>query len=84
MNIFGFIGSPLKERSNTYTLTRMMLDKLVEMNENINYELLTAGHVNINYCKGCWSCMKVGKCPQDKLDDMGSLKQKMIDSNFII
>lgn len=84
MKIFGFIGSPLKKNSNTYTLTRMMLDKLQEMDENIDYEVFTAGQVNINYCKGCWSCMKKGKCPQDKQDDMGLLKKKMTDADFII
>lgn len=84
MKIFGFIGSPLKERSNTYTVTKMMLDELVEMDNNVDYDLLTAGHVQINHCKGCWSCMKKGKCPQDKIDDMGLLKQKMADSDLII
>jgi len=82
--IFGFIGSPLKESSNTYTLTKIMLDKLVEMDGNIKYELITAGDVNINYCRGCWSCMIRGRCPQDNKDDMGSIKEKMIDSDFII
>lgn len=82
--IFGFIGSPLKENSNTYAVTKMMLNKLIEIDENIEHELLTAGHVQINPCRGCWSCMKIGKCPQDKLDDMASLKQKMADADFII
>lgn len=61
-----------------------MLDSLIEMDDKIDYELLTAGHVNINHCKGCWSCMMRGKCPQDQIDDMGWLKQKMIDADFII
>lgn len=84
VKIFGFIGSPLKENSNTYTLTKMMLDKLIEMDKNIKYELLTAGHVKINHCKGCWSCMKMEKCLLDEIDDMKSIKQKMIDADFII
>lgn len=82
--IFGFIGSPLKEKSNTYTLAKMMLDQLVEMDNNIRFELITAGDVNIQPCKGCWSCMNLGKCPLDKTDDMAILKQKMINSDFII
>lgn len=82
--IFGFIGSPLSERSNTYTLTRMMLDKLVQMDDEIEYELLTSGDVEIKHCNGCWSCMTRGKCPQDKLDDMGMLKEKMLEADFII
>lgn len=84
--VFGFIGSPLKEKSNTYTLTKMMLDKLLEMDPGISHEILTAGHVNISYCKGCWSCMTKGheSCPLDKKDDMGILKRKMLGADFII
>lgn len=67
-----------------HTLTRMMLDKLTEMDINIKYELLTAGHVQINHCRGCWSCMRIGKCPLDEIDDVDFLKQKMVDSDFII
>lgn len=84
MKIFGFIGSPLKDKSNTYVLTKMMLDKLVEIDKDIKFHLITAGDVNIQSCKGCWSCMNVGKCPLDKKDDMTILKQRMLDSDFII
>ena len=82
--IFGFIGSPLKEKSNTYTLTKMMAECLVEKDKNIKYEILTAGHVKLNFCTGCWSCMAKGFCPQDKKDDMGMLKEKMLETDFII
>lgn len=82
--IFGFIGSPLKKNSNTYALTKMMLDKLQEMDEKIDYEVLTAGQVEINHCKGCWLCMRKGICPQDKKDDMRMLKKKMMEADFII
>jgi len=84
MKIFGFIGSPLKKKSNTYTLTKMMLDKLLDIDTDIKFDLITAGDVNIQSCNGCWSCMNLGKCPQDKKDDMAVLKQKMLDSDFII
>lgn len=83
-NVFAFIGSPLKERSNTYNLTKMMIDKLVDMDNDIKFDLITAGDVNIQTCKGCWSCMRFGKCPLDKKDDMAFLKEKMLDSDIII
>ena len=82
--IFAFIGSPLKEKSNTYTLTKIMIDKLLELDNGIKFDLITAGDVNIQPCKGCWSCMRLGKCSLDKIDDMAFLKQKMLDSDFII
>lgn len=82
--VFGFIGSPLKEKSNTYTVAKMVLDKAVEMNREISYELLTAGNVHLKACRGCWSCMMKGDCPQDRKDDMGMLRQKMLDADFIV
>ncbi|EKF84761.1 flavodoxin family protein [Methanobacterium formicicum] len=84
MRIFGFIGSPLKNKSNTYTLTKMMLDKLQDIDGNLKYDLFTAEDVNIMSCKGCWSCMSSGFCPLDERDDMGVLKKKMLESNLII
>ncbi|HMK53712.1 MAG TPA: flavodoxin family protein [Methanobacteriaceae archaeon] len=84
MKIFGFIGSPLKKRSNTYTLTKMMVDKLLEMDNNVKCTLFTAGDVNIQPCRGCWSCMNLGVCPLDKIDDMAFLKKKMLESDLII
>ncbi len=82
--IFGFIGSPLKTKSNTYNLAKMMLDKLVEKDGEISYELLTAGDVNVKYCMGCWSCMTRGICPQDKKDDMKMLKEKMLEADAVL
>ena len=82
--IFAFIGSPLKERSNTYTLTMMMVERLKEMDKDITADVLTAGHVNIKSCLGCWTCMTKGFCPLDKQDDMGMLKEKMLQADFII
>lgn len=83
-NIFAFIGSPLKERSNTWALTMMLIERLKEMDNHIAAEVLTAGHVKINPCLGCWNCMTKGICPLDKLDDMGRLKEKMLQADFII
>ena len=84
--IFGFIGSPLKEKSNTYNLTKMMVERLQEKDRDIVYEIYTAGHIKLNFCQGCWTCMTRGYhlCPQDKLDDMAMLKKKMLEADFII
>lgn len=84
MKIFGFIGSPLKKRSNTYTLTKMMIDKLLEKERDIEYTLLTSGDVEIQSCNGCWSCMTHGSCPLEKKDDMTFLKEEMMKSDLII
>jgi len=82
--IFAFIGSPKKEKSNTYILTKMMLDKLVEMDGNIEYDILTAGHVKLNFCIGCLACTISGSCPEDEHDDVPVIKEKMIGADLII
>lgn len=84
MKIFGFIGSPLKKKSNTYTLTKMMLNKLLQMDGNIEYNLFTAGDMDIQSCNGCWSCMTHGTCPLDTKDDMEFLKEEMMESDLLI
>ncbi len=82
--IFGFIGSPLKERSNTYALTMLAVERLKELDPEVEAEILTAGQVNVRYCAGCWTCMTKGFCPLDKGDDMGKLKEQMRQADFII
>lgn len=83
-NIFAFIGSPLKEKSNTAALARMMLDDLGEKDPEIQYELLTAGQTRLEFCAGCWACMRKGACPLDARDDMAGLKRKMLDADLIV
>lgn len=73
MKIFGYIGSPNGERSNTYLLVRMMLDHLRQSGVVFEDEILTAADVHIDFCKGCWNCMNHGFCPQDKNDDLNRL-----------
>jgi multimeric flavodoxin WrbA len=82
--VFGFIGSPLKTKSNTYTVAKMLVDRLQEMDGTISTDILTAGDVNLGYCSGCWHCMTKGGCPQDKQDDMEMLKDRMLGADFII
>lgn len=82
--VFAFIGSPLKGTSNTATLTRMLFTILTEQDPTIECELITGGEVKISDCKGCWQCMIKGSCPLDDQDDMGLLKQKMLEADFII
>ena len=45
--VFAFIESPLKEKSNTYTLTKMLLDSLVEKDSSIKYDLLSSGSTHM-------------------------------------
>lgn len=88
--IFAFIASPNKAKSNTRKLAEMMLDKLTDMwdagkvGEDLHCEILTAGDVKLNFCKGCWTCMTKGFCPEDENDDMEMLRQKMLEADLIV
>jgi multimeric flavodoxin WrbA len=82
--IFGFIGSPHKENSGTYKLAQLLMENLLAKDPEIICDIYTAGMVNINFCRGCWTCVNKGFCPQDKTDDMGMLKEKMLNADFII
>ncbi len=62
-HVFTYIGSPHGNRSNTYTLARMMLERLAEKDCAISYEILTSAEAEVNYCRGCWSCMRGAYAP---------------------
>ena len=85
LKIFALIGSPRRNiKSNTIALTKMMLEELQSMGLEFEYELLSAGDLKINFCTGCGSCVKTGKCPQDKKDDLEMIKQKTKEADVII
>lgn len=41
--VFAFIVSPLKNASNTYTIMKILLDRLVEFEKNIKYDIFITG-----------------------------------------
>lgn len=82
--IFAYIGSPLKQASNTAAITRMLIEALTSHLSDLQATVLTAGDVNVRHCTGCWNCMTKGKCSLDGKDDMSVLKKKMLEADFII
>ena len=82
--IFAFIASPHGKDSNTYILTKMLRDYLGELSQDIDFEILTSPDLKMNYCDGCWACMKTGMCVQDGKDDILVIKRKMFEADFII
>lgn len=75
---FAYIASLNDKRSNTYALTNMMLDRLVEKNAEISYETRTPANVMINHCRGFGCCMMKRVCPQDEQDGRLQLKEKVL------
>ncbi|AUN12747.1 hypothetical protein RSJ21_19755 (plasmid) [Clostridium botulinum] len=83
--IFVYVGSRKKIKSNTLTFIKLTLDKLCFNDKNnISYDIYTPNNSCINNCLGCSECFDIGRCPQDKMDDMKILRNKMIEADFII
>jgi multimeric flavodoxin WrbA len=82
--IFAFIGSPQGEKSNCFLSVKMLTDKLIEKDNDIECDFYFVSKLKINYCQGCMTCFSEGYCPQDKNDDMPMLKKKMEEADMII
>ena len=82
MKILVLNGSPKKDKSDTMHITRAFLDG---MNEAVPQEVHTI-HVidkHIEYCTGCFSCMRNGgTCVHD--DDMRDILNEILDSDLLI
>ena len=82
MKILVLNGSPKKDKSDTMHITRAFLEG---MNETVPQEVHTI-HVidkHIEYCTGCFSCMRNGgDCIYD--DDMREILEEILASNLLI
>ena len=82
MKILVLNGSPKKDKSDTMHITRAFLDG---MNETAPQEVHTI-HVidkHIEYCTGCFSCMRNGgECIYD--DDMREILEEILASDLLI
>lgn len=83
--IFAYIGSAKGTSSNTYRLTKIMLDKALELSENkAEYEIITSKDIYIKRCSECRNCFYNMECSLDKIDNMKILKEKLLEADIII
>ena len=82
MKIFVLNGSPKRDKSDTMHITRAFLDGMNEVAEN---EIKTI-HVidsHIEYCTGCFACMRNGgDCIHH--DDMRGILEEILDSDLLV
>jgi len=82
MRILVLNGSPKREQSDTLHITQAFLEG---MNEASHHEIHII-HVidsHINYCTGCFTCMKNGgTCVHD--DDMRNILEEILSSDLLI
>lgn len=82
--IVAYVGSRQGVKSKTYYFIKSILDKTVQKNDKIEYEIICANDINISHCIGCNKCFETAKCIQDVKDDMPILREKLINSDFVI
>jgi multimeric flavodoxin WrbA len=82
MKIFVLNGSPKREHSDTMRITRAFLDGMNETEPQAVHTI----HVidkHIEYCTGCFSCMRNGgTCVHD--DDMRNILEEILANDLLI
>ena len=82
MKILVLNGSPKKEKSDTLKITRAFIDGMNETAENEVHVIHTV-EKRIEYCTGCFSCMRNGgSCIHH--DDMREILEEILVSDLLI
>ena len=82
MKILVLNGSPKKEKSDTMHITRAFLDGMREAAPQ-DVTLIHVIERHIEYCTGCFSCMRNGgTCIHD--DDMRAILEAILESDLLI
>ena len=82
MKILVLNGSPKRERSDTMHITRAFLDGMSEAAQQ-DIHVIHVIDRHIEYCTGCFSCMRNGgTCVHD--DDMRSVLDEILSSDLLI
>jgi hypothetical protein len=82
MNVLAINGSPRGKQANTYRILQSLLDGMRQAGAKT--EIINLSKLNINYCKGCGTCLKItpGRCVIK--DDMEALLEKIPTADLVI
>ncbi len=82
MKITVFNGSPKRDKSDVMHITRAFLEGMSEAAEQ-DIEVVHVIDKHIEYCRGCFTCMRGDRgCVID--DDMRGLLEKMLESDLLV
>ena len=82
MKILVLNGSPKRDKSDTMHITRAFLDGMKEAAPQDIHIIHTIDQ-HIDYCTGCFSCMRNGgTCIHN--DDMKAILEEILDSDLLI
>jgi len=78
MKVIGILGSPVKRGTNS--LLQNALETLAE--EGVETELLHITDYDLQFCQGCNTCLREGRCVLE--DDLTKIGDKLIEADGII
>ncbi len=82
MKILVLNGSPKRDKSDVMHVTRAFLEGMNNAQQN-DVEIVHVIDKHIEYCTGCFACMKNGgRCIHN--DDMRNLLEKMLQADLLI
>ena len=82
MKILALNGSPKRDKSDTMHITRAFLDGMNEVAEN-GIKIINVIDQHIEYCTGCFACMRNGgDCIHH--DDMRGILEEILESDLLI
>ena len=82
MKILVLNGSPKREKSDVMHMTRAFLDGMQDAGEQ-EIETIHVIDKHIEYCTGCFACMRNGGiCVHD--DDMRGILEKILESDLLL
>lgn len=83
MKILVINGSPIG-KGNTWKMTKLLEDKLKQLEENLEFEYLHLKEANLLGCIGCYRCLMDGEdyCPLK--DDRLAIEKKMLNADGVI
>lgn len=83
MKILAIIGSP-KGKGNTYNITKKLEEEMIKLDKNVEFEYIILKDINLEPCRGCFQCLKIGEnhCPIK--DDQLQIEAKMLEADGVI
>lgn len=82
MKILVLNGSPKKDKSDTMHITRAFIEGMNEVESN-DVHIIDIIDKQIEYCTGCFSCMRNGGSCIHK-DDMRAILEEILESDLLI
>ncbi len=74
------ISSTPRANGNSFVLAKEFARGASDASNNV--EIINLKDYDLNYCKGCFACFKIGKCVQN--DGMNEIASKLIKADVIV